>query len=138
MIILIIVIVLLLFYMIYRYCTSGYNVHKFYGKVAKNKDELRDGLMYRKDKLKDNYGMLFPMNYGINSMWMKNTYIPLDIVFLDDNMKVVGYIEDAEPLSLKPLKIDKKSNNVLELKGNTISKNNIKIGHKIIFIEDDK
>jgi len=135
MIVYIIILVILLFYMIYRYFTSGYNVHKFYGKVAKSDDELRDGLMHRKNKLKDNYGMLFPMNYGINSMWMKNTYIPLDIVFLDDNMKVLGYIEDAEPLSLEPLQIDKKSNNVLELNGNTITKNNIKIGHKIIFIE---
>ena len=135
MIIYIIILVILLFYMIYRYFTSGYNIHKIYGKVAKNSDELRDGLMHRKNKLKDNYGMLFPMNYGINSMWMKNTYIPLDIVFLDDNMKVLGYVEDAEPLSLEPLQIDKKSNNVLELNGNTVTKNNIKIGHKIIFIE---
>ena len=133
-----IIVIVLLFYMIYRYFTSGNNIHKFYGKVAKSDDELRDGLMHRKNKLKDNYGMLFPMNYGINSMWMKNTYIPLDIVFLDDNMKVLGYVEDAEPLSLEPLQIDKKSNNVLELNGNTVTKNNIKIGHKIIFIEDNE
>ena len=46
-----IIVIVLLFYMIYRYFTSGNNIHKFYGKIAKNEDELRDGLMHRKNKL---------------------------------------------------------------------------------------
>jgi len=78
--------------------------------------------------------MLFNMDYGLNSMWMKNTYIPLDIIFLD-NMKVVGYIIDAEPLSEKTLEINKQSNKVLEVNGNTIHKYNIEIGDMISFTE---
>ncbi len=35
------------------------------------------------------------MNYGLNSMWMKDTYIPLDIIFLDESMNIVGFIENA-------------------------------------------
>tara|TARA_B110001469_G_C9551213_1_gene273503 strand:+ start:563 stop:859 length:297 start_codon:yes stop_codon:yes gene_type:complete len=95
---------------------------------------IKDGLMYRKHKLKDKEGMLFNMDYGFNSMWMKNTYIPLDIIFLD-NMKVVGYIIDAEPLSEKTLEINKQSNKVLEVNGNTIHKYNIDIGDIISFTE---
>ena len=37
--------------------------------------------MYRKIPLKYDEGMLFPMEYKNNSMWMKNTYIPLDVIF---------------------------------------------------------
>ena len=35
----------------------------------------------------------------INSVWMKNTFIPLDVIFLDENYKVIGYVEDTVPLS---------------------------------------
>ena len=61
--------------------------------------------MFRKHPLQMNEGMLFDMGYKINSLWMKNTYIPLDILFLSKDMKVIGYIEDTEPLSLKSLKL---------------------------------
>ena len=69
-----------LLYFIYGYFTSP-NVHKIYGKIAKTPEELQEGLMYRKNKLDKHEGMLFPMEKQINSMWMKNTYIPLDIIF---------------------------------------------------------
>tara|TARA_Y100000389_G_C17237374_1_gene401297 strand:+ start:36 stop:302 length:267 start_codon:yes stop_codon:yes gene_type:complete len=80
-----------------------------------------------------NEGMLFDMGYKINSLWMKNTYIPLDILFLSKDMEVIGYIEDTEPLSLKSLKIDKPSTYVIEMNGNSVSLLNIRIGDKIVF-----
>jgi len=125
---------ILFIYICYRYLTTK-PIHHFYGKIAKNDEELRDGLMHRKQKLGNNTGMLFPMKKQINSMWMKNTYIPLDIIFLDDKSRVVGYIEDAKPLSETSLSIDRESSFVLEVDGNTISKQNIKIGHAILFKE---
>jgi uncharacterized protein len=128
-----ILIILVIIIFIYYYYTN-YKVHTFYGKIATTNKMIQDGLMYRKHKLKDKEGMLFNMDYGFNSMWMKNTYIPLDIIFLD-NMKVVGYIIDAEPLSEKTLEINKKSNKVLEVNGNTIHKYNIEIGDMISFTE---
>ena len=91
--------------------------------------------MYRKEKLKYNEGMLFPLTYKINSMWMKNTFIPLDVIFLDDNMKIIGYVLDTVPLSLKSISIDKKSNNVLEMNSGSVKYFNMKIGDKILFIE---
>ena len=50
--------------------------------VAKNDKELQKGLMFRKDRLENNEGMLFPMTYKINSMWMKNTSLELNIAFI--------------------------------------------------------
>ena len=92
--------------------------------------------MHRKEKLKYNEGMLFPMEYKINSMWMKNTYIPLDIIFLDEKKRIIGYVIDAEPLSENSLTIDKPSNYVLEMNGNSVFDLNMKIGDIIHFMEE--
>ena len=126
---------LLFLYFIYGYFTSP-NVHKIYGKIAKTPEELQDGLMYRKNKLDKHEGMLFPMEKQINSMWMKNTYIPLDIIFLDEKKRIIGYVIDAEPLSEKSLSIDKPSNYVLELNGNSVFDLDMKIGDIIFFMEE--
>jgi len=135
MIIEIIFILIIIIYILYKYFTTDARVHKIYGKVAKNNKELQKGLMFRKDKLKNNEGMLFPMTYKINSMWMKNTYIPLDVIFLDDDMRIIGYVEDTVPLSLDSMNIDKKSNNILEMNAGSVKYHNKKIGDKILFIE---
>ena len=126
---------LLLLYFIYGYFTSP-NVHKIYGKIAKTPEELQDGLMYRKHKLDKHEGMLFPMEKQINSMWMKNTYIPLDIIFLDEKKRIIGYVIDVEPLSEKSLSIDKPSNYVLEMNGNSVFDLDMKIGDIIYFMEE--
>ena len=112
-------------------------IHKIYGKVAKNDKELQKGLMFRKDRLENNEGMLFPMTYKINSMWMKNTYIPLDVIFLDKDMRIIGYVEDTVPLSLESISIDKKSNNVLEMNAGSIRYHNMLINDKVLFIEKE-
>ena len=126
---------LLLLYFVYGYFTSP-NVHKIYGKIAKTPEELQDGLMYRKNKLDKHEGMLFPFEKQINSMWMKNTYIPLDIIFLDEKKRIIGYVIDAEPLSEKSLSIDKPSNYVLEMNGNSVFDLDMRIGDIIYFMEE--
>ena len=93
--------------------------------------------MYRKIPLKYDEGMLFPMEYKNNSMWMKNTYIPLDVIFLDDNMRILGYVLDNVPLSLESISINKKSNNVLEMNAGSVYNFNMKLGDKILFVESD-
>lgn len=64
------------------------------------KDSVRQmGLMYRK-KLETNRGMLFIFSkQEQRSFWMKNTYIPLDIIFIDSNRKVINIVEKATPLT---------------------------------------
>ena len=130
----IIIIVLILLVIFLIFCNNQNN-HTIYGKVGRTISEKKRGLMYRKNKLKYNEGMLFKYTYKNNSMWMKNTYIPLDVIFLDSEMNIVGYVKDTVPLSLKSISIDKKSNNVLEMNSGSIDYFGMKIGDKINFTE---
>jgi len=106
--------------------------YTIYGEVAKNK---KRGLMNRKKPLQENQGMLFQMNYGLNSMWMKDTYIPLDIIFLDESMNIVGFIENAQPLSEKSLQIQEKSAYIIEVSSGTILREDLRMGDTITFID---
>ena len=137
MIIYIILCLVIISFLFYKYINLS-KVHKVYGKIAKTPEELEKGLMYRKDKLKKNEGMLFQFETKINSMWMKNTYIPLDIIFLDKNMKILGYVIDTEPLSEKSLSINKPSTYVLEMNGNSVFELDMKIGNTILFIDKNE
>ena len=109
-----------------------------FGSVVSGQDAVK-GLMYVKKPLNRYYGMLFDMGPSkINSMWMKNTFIPLDVIFLDENMKIVGYKENNKPHSLKSISIDKPSRYVLEMNAGAVKKNNLKINDKIFFINKSK
>ena len=106
-----------------------------FGSIVSGQDAVK-GLMYVKKPLWDNYGMLFDMSEKpkINSMWMKNTFIPLDVIFLDKDMNIVGYKENNIPHSLKQIKINTPSRYVLEMNGGTVRKFSLKKGDKIFFI----
>ena len=110
-----------------------------FGKKVSGNDAVK-GLMFERKPMNNNYGMLFDMAPlpKIHSMWMKNTYIPLDIFFLDENMKIIGFKENNEPHSLKSIMIDKPSRYVLEMNGGSKTRHNLKIGDKINFIEKSK
>ena len=104
-------------------------------KVAKAKTfkEWQKGLMNVK-KMPLKCGMLFIFpdeDYRI--FWMKDTYIPLDIIFLDKNQKIVGIKENNRPMSKKNITIDKKSKFVLEVNAGFVKKYGIKTGDKLIF-----
>jgi len=96
-------------------------------KIGKSHEEKRTGLMYVKNKLPENSGMLFVYKYPTKlSFWMKNTYIDLDILFLDKNYRVLGSLENMKKHSLESRSIDELSNYAIELNAGTINKNNIK------------
>lgn len=105
-----------------------------FGSVVSGQDAVK-GLMYVKKPLNRYYGMLFDMSSKKknHSMWMKNTYIPLDIIFLDENMRILGYKENNQPHSLKSITINKPSRYVLEMNGGSVKLNNLNIGDKIYF-----
>ena len=100
---------------------------------AKTPKELEMGLMYR-DHLPENQGMLFSYNYPDNhSFWMKNTKIPLDMIFIDSNQTVVGTVQNATPYSLESRKINRESCYILETNAGFVSKNNIVKGMSVSF-----
>ena len=104
-----------------------------FGSVMSGDDAVK-GLMYVKEPLNPRYGMLFDVGYKVNSMWMKNTFIPLDVIFLDKNMNIIGFKENNQPHSLKSIMINKPSKYVLEMNAGTVKNFNLKKGDKIYFL----
>ena len=104
-------------------------------EVAKNTEERRIGLMYRK-KLLNNEGMLFIFpREKIIQLWMKNTYIPLDVIFISENKVIVDIKKNMEKLSETIVKSKVKSRYALEFNTGLINKLNIEIGDKVFFNE---
>ena len=73
------------------------NGERFTVEVAQSQQKQALGLMFR-DSLPDDHGMLFifPAE-GFRSFWMKNTRIPLDIMYFDEDLKLVSVAENAQP-----------------------------------------
>ena len=104
-------------------------------EVAKTIEERRIGLMYRK-KLLNNEGMLFIFpREKIIQLWMKNTYIPLDVIFISENKVIVDIKKNMEKLSETIVKSKVKSRYALEFNAGLIDKLDIEIGDKVLFNE---
>ena len=104
-------------------------------EVAKTIEERRTGLMYRK-KLLNNEGMLFIFpREKIIQLWMKNTYIPLDVIFISENKVIVDIKKNMEKLSETIVKSKVKSRYALEFNAGLINKLGIEIGDKVLFNE---
>ncbi|MCD6497539.1 MAG: DUF192 domain-containing protein [Deltaproteobacteria bacterium] len=91
------------------------------------------GLMYR-GELDPNAGMLFAFpKQEMLVFWMKNTIIPLDMIFIDAHKVVVGVVHDAHPLSTKTLSPGKTSQYVVEVNAGFSRKHHIEAGTKVDF-----
>lgn len=100
-------------------------------KIAKTPAQYEQGLMFRK-KLPEKHGMLFLFHDTKKRyMWMKNTFIPLDMIFADNTGKIIHIFENAQPLDETIIPSQKPTAVVLELPAGTVQKENLKIGHKI-------
>lgn len=103
------------------------NIIKFSVEIADTAQKREQGLMFRRH-LPANEGMLFIFDQlTIHPFWMKNTYLPLDLIFFDDNFRIVGMIENAIPMNDKLMSIEKPSRYVLEVIAGTIKKHGIDI-----------
>ncbi|MCB0805013.1 MAG: DUF192 domain-containing protein [Bacteroidales bacterium] len=84
-------------------------------EIADNDQERSRGLMYRKS-MQDDQGMLFVMEREQpQSFWMRNTYISLDIVFLDKDLRIVTIQRNTEPQSLTSIPSFKPAKYVVEI-----------------------
>lgn len=97
-------------------------------EVVSSPRAVERGLMYRQH-LPIDEGMLFLMGEeDVQSFWMRNTLIPLDMLFIDKNFKVVGIVENAEPRTETSRTVGKPSSYVLEVNGGWSAKNGIAAG----------
>lgn len=111
-------------------CTIGENKTIYNVEHAITKQQQRTGLMFRKS-MPDNFGMLFSWDKPNNhAMWMKNTFIPLDMLFINNN-KVMGIIANVPPHSLKARYIASPVDQILELNAGQAQKNSIAVGDTI-------
>ena len=74
--------------------------------------------------------MLFHTGRKYNSFWMKNTYIPLNVIFLDETCKIIGFVENNKPLSLEPIYILKNPLNMRwEMNAGWVKRGNVRQGN---------
>lgn len=107
------------------------NTNNFLVKVVKKKSDQEKGLMWVKN-LPKNYGMLFEFeNEEIIYMWMKNTKIPLDMIFIDKANKIIKISHNTKADSLEIISSKKPALKVLEINGGLAKKLEITIGDRI-------
>ena len=103
-------------------------------RLAATQEEQEKGLMFTKE-LKPDEGMLFIFSKeGEYSFWMKNTLIPLDIIWIDKNKEVVFISENTQPCQKDPcdsVSPNKKAQYVLEVKSGTSNNIGLVVGDKI-------
>jgi uncharacterized protein len=106
-------------------------VHVFSVEMATTEEEKTTGLMYRKE-LADGKGMLFDFSPEQEvSMWMKNTYISLDMIFIRADGRILRIAENTEPLSTKIIPSKGLAKGVLEVIAGTAQKYGIKPGDRV-------
>ena len=106
-------------------------VHPFAVELVDNDADRAKGLMYRKE-LPEGRGMLFDFKREQDvSFWMQNTYIPLDMIFIRGDGRILRIQENAEPLSTRLIPSGGPVLGVLEVIGGTARKLGIKPGDRV-------
>ncbi len=102
-------------------------------EIAETEYETQTGLMYR-NSMEDGQGMLFIFpEIAYHSFYMKNTKFPLDIIYIDEQLKVASIIKNAQPLNESSLPSQVPVKYVLEVKAGLSDVWGIETGDKITF-----
>jgi len=110
---------------------SKTGVHSFTVEVVDNDADRAKGLMYRRE-LPEGRGMLFDFRRDQEvSFWMQNTYIPLDMIFIRGDGRVLRIEENTEPLSTRMIPSRGPVRAVLEVIGGTSRKLGIAPGDRV-------
>lgn len=105
-------------------------------EIAETDYETQTGLMYRKG-MEPKQGMLFIFpDESRHSFYMKNTEFPLDIIFIDENLKIASFQKNAQPLDESGLPSVVPVKYVLEINAGLSEKWLLEIGDKIKFTRD--
>ena len=105
----------------------------FQVEIAATPEKREVGLMYRRELPADN-GMLFIFPAErVNSFWMKNTPISLDMIFISRERKIVGIVHETVPFSLDGRSVSVPSQYVLEINGGLSRRYGFKAGDVVNF-----
>ena len=110
---------------------TGAGVHAIEVEVARTAEERRVGLMHRTELAPDR-GMLF--DFGATrqvTMWMKNTLIPLDMFFADEEGRIVTIAQRTTPLSEKRIRSGQPVRYVLEMIGGSAERLGVAVGDRL-------
>ncbi|HCM83872.1 MAG TPA: hypothetical protein DIS76_04830 [Rhodospirillaceae bacterium] len=107
-------------------------IKKLSVEIAETPNQLQYGLMFRKE-MADDHGMIFvfPETQQI-SMWMKNTFLPLDMVFFDEAQRIIAIHENAKPHDETRIAPDVKGKYVLEINAGLAKKWDLQIGDQFL------
>ena len=110
--------------------TSDGKVVEYQVEIARTMSQMRRGLMFR-DSMPENQGMLFIYQpERIATMWMKNTILSLDMLFIDSNGLIVNIAENTTPFSLDRISSGQAIRAVVELNAGQVEKHGIQIGDR--------
>ncbi|KPM30633.1 Hypothetical protein I595_3127 [Croceitalea dokdonensis DOKDO 023] len=102
-------------------------------ELAETAYEIQTGLMYR-SSMEKKQGMLFIFDAPEpRSFYMKNTEIPLDIIYISDSLRIVSFQKNAKPLDEKGLPSKQAAQYVLEINGGLSDLWNLQIGDSISY-----
>ena len=111
--------------------TADHKTHRFTVEVARTPAEQAQGLMNR-ESLAPGRGMIFPYDPPVEaSFWMKNTLIPLDMIFVRKNGTIARIEPNTAPLSLEPVMAGEPVGAVLELPGGRSAELGIQANDKV-------
>lgn len=114
---------------------SGENIKSLEIELAKTDYETQTGLMYR-TAMAENRGMLFVFNQeAYHSFYMRNTIIPLDIIYINKDMEIVSFAKNAKPFDETSLPSGQPVQYVLEVNAGMMDKWNVEVGDKISYKE---
>jgi uncharacterized protein len=111
--------------------SQGGQRHSFQVEVARNDADRAQGLMFRRSMPPDR-GMLFDFGrVEPVAMWMQNTYLPLDMLFIRPDGSIARIAANAEPLSTRTIPSGEPVLAVLELNGGTAARLGIRAGDRV-------
>ena len=115
--------------------TSGEDVHRFDVEVARSVEEQAKGLMFRTE-LGPNEGMIFPRDPpDIAGFYMKNTPLPLDIIFIGPDGRILNIAAETTPYSLDTVRAAGMTALVLELAGGRAAELGIEAGDVVAWTD---
>ncbi|WP_297705411.1 DUF192 domain-containing protein [uncultured Eudoraea sp.] len=107
---------------------------KYNIEIAESDYETQTGLMYRESmELDQGMFFIFP-DVLFHSFYMKNTKIPLDLIFIDEELRIASYKENAQPLDETGLSSEVPVQYVLELNAGQCKQYSLAVGDRIAFI----